>query len=261
MLQNVVIDACAKCCVQFCAAQDKIRLWIEPVSVAEQFTVVPTFVSIYYDRNWLGLWLYVHSESNEHVQNSAAYVGYVVKDKWWRHLVNIDIVAIGIDRHFRAVHVTSSGSARDIAIMAMTIALIGGTAATNAFDHSFQNTSWYFQFVCQKLTVNNFVNTAYGWFATASTHKILNTITSQSHLISVFAAWIDFFSFSHHYRPSCYIGMQLGPMWSPEMAFSKRGAALRLTKSIPTRLPHICAKFDDYSLIFFYLFRRKQVPK
>jgi len=41
-------------CAQFCAAQDKIRLWIEVESVAEHFTVIPTFVSIYYNRNWLG---------------------------------------------------------------------------------------------------------------------------------------------------------------------------------------------------------------
>jgi len=27
--------------------------------LAEYFTVVPTFVSIYYDRNWLGLQLYL----------------------------------------------------------------------------------------------------------------------------------------------------------------------------------------------------------
>lgn len=43
------------CCVQFCAAQDKIRLWIELESIADHFTVVPTFVTIYYDRNWLGV--------------------------------------------------------------------------------------------------------------------------------------------------------------------------------------------------------------
>jgi len=42
------------CEVQFCAAQDKVRFWIQLDSIVEQFTVVPTFVSIYYNRNWLG---------------------------------------------------------------------------------------------------------------------------------------------------------------------------------------------------------------
>jgi len=43
--------------VQLCAAADKVRVWIELESVAEHFTVVPTFVSIYYNRNWLGLYI------------------------------------------------------------------------------------------------------------------------------------------------------------------------------------------------------------
>ena len=40
--------------VQLVASTDHLWTWIDLYSLVDHFTIVPTFVSIYYDRNWLG---------------------------------------------------------------------------------------------------------------------------------------------------------------------------------------------------------------
>jgi len=40
--------------VQLAASTDHLRTWIDLYSLVDHFTIAPTFVGIYYDRNWLG---------------------------------------------------------------------------------------------------------------------------------------------------------------------------------------------------------------
>lgn len=39
---------------QFVAANDKLWFWVELFSFVDYFTIPPSFVAIYLDRNWLG---------------------------------------------------------------------------------------------------------------------------------------------------------------------------------------------------------------
>ena len=40
---------------KFIAAQDKLWFWLDIFSIVDYFTIPPSFVSIYLDRNWIGL--------------------------------------------------------------------------------------------------------------------------------------------------------------------------------------------------------------
>ena len=40
--------------VQLVASTDHLRTWVDLYSLVDHFTIVPTFVGIYYDRNWIG---------------------------------------------------------------------------------------------------------------------------------------------------------------------------------------------------------------
>lgn len=48
---------CANFYLQFVAANDKLLFWLEVFSFVDYFTIPPSFVAIYLDRNWLGKWL------------------------------------------------------------------------------------------------------------------------------------------------------------------------------------------------------------
>jgi len=39
---------------QLVASTDHLLTWIELHSIVDHFTIVPTFVGIYYDVNWMG---------------------------------------------------------------------------------------------------------------------------------------------------------------------------------------------------------------
>ena len=41
--------------LQFVAANDKLWFWLELFSFVDYFTIPPSFVAIYLDRNWLGM--------------------------------------------------------------------------------------------------------------------------------------------------------------------------------------------------------------
>ncbi|RNA42805.1 calcium-activated potassium channel slowpoke-like [Brachionus plicatilis] len=41
--------------IRFVAAQDKLWFWLDIYSIVDYFTIPPSFVSIYLDRNWIGL--------------------------------------------------------------------------------------------------------------------------------------------------------------------------------------------------------------
>ncbi|CAF0827923.1 unnamed protein product [Brachionus calyciflorus] len=41
--------------IRFVAAQDKLWFWLDIFSIVDYFTIPPSFVSIYLDRNWIGL--------------------------------------------------------------------------------------------------------------------------------------------------------------------------------------------------------------
>ncbi|KAL8592728.1 hypothetical protein ACOMHN_037668 [Nucella lapillus] len=41
--------------IRFVAANDKLWFWLELFSFVDYFTIPPSFVAIYLDRNWLGL--------------------------------------------------------------------------------------------------------------------------------------------------------------------------------------------------------------
>ena len=41
---------------QFVAANDKLLFWLEIFSFVDYFTIPPSFVAIYLDRNWLGMY-------------------------------------------------------------------------------------------------------------------------------------------------------------------------------------------------------------
>jgi len=40
--------------VQLVASKDRLWTWIELYSLVDHFTIVPTFVGIYYNTNWIG---------------------------------------------------------------------------------------------------------------------------------------------------------------------------------------------------------------
>lgn len=40
---------------KFIAAEDKLWFWLDIYSIVDYFTIPPSFVSIYLDRNWIGL--------------------------------------------------------------------------------------------------------------------------------------------------------------------------------------------------------------
>ena len=42
---------------QLVASTDHLRTWVDLYSLVDHFTIVPTFVSIYYDSNWIGLYI------------------------------------------------------------------------------------------------------------------------------------------------------------------------------------------------------------
>lgn len=41
--------------VKFIAAHDKVLMWVDMYSIVDHLTIVPTFVGVYYDHNWLAL--------------------------------------------------------------------------------------------------------------------------------------------------------------------------------------------------------------
>jgi len=60
---SVGLDYCNAVCVQFIAASEKLSFLIELFSLVDYFTIPPSFVAIYLNRNWLGQSLspsYIH---------------------------------------------------------------------------------------------------------------------------------------------------------------------------------------------------------
>ena len=49
-----VIISCF-CCLQFVAAPEKLSFLVEIYSLVDYFTIPPSFVAIYLNRNWLGM--------------------------------------------------------------------------------------------------------------------------------------------------------------------------------------------------------------
>jgi len=50
---NSCVCVCV-CCVQFIAASEKLSFLVELFSLVDYFTIPPSFVAIYLNRNWLG---------------------------------------------------------------------------------------------------------------------------------------------------------------------------------------------------------------
>jgi len=47
--------------VQLVASTDLLRTWVDLYSLVDHFTIVPTFVGIYYNTNWIGEQCYYSS--------------------------------------------------------------------------------------------------------------------------------------------------------------------------------------------------------
>jgi len=45
--------------VQLVASTDHLRTWIDLYSLVDHFTIVPTFVGIYYNTNWIGQHIHI----------------------------------------------------------------------------------------------------------------------------------------------------------------------------------------------------------
>ena len=43
--------------VKFVASTDHLLTWIDLYSLVDHFTIVPTFVGLYYDTNWIGQYM------------------------------------------------------------------------------------------------------------------------------------------------------------------------------------------------------------
>ena len=40
--------------LKFCASAEKLHMWVDLFSLVDHFTIGPTFVCIFLDKNWLG---------------------------------------------------------------------------------------------------------------------------------------------------------------------------------------------------------------
>lgn len=70
---------CANFYLQFVAANDKLLFWLEVFSFVDYFTIPPSFVAIYLDRNWLGKWLRSDTRLTNQTPCSPQYLANQLK--------------------------------------------------------------------------------------------------------------------------------------------------------------------------------------
>ena len=57
LFSNYFEDLLCDVVVQMAASTDHLRTWVDLYSLVDHFTILPTFIGVYYDKNWIGLYI------------------------------------------------------------------------------------------------------------------------------------------------------------------------------------------------------------
>lgn len=99
---------CANFYLQFVAANDKLLFWLEVFSFVDYFTIPPSFVAIYLDRNWLGKWLRSDTRLTNQTPCSPQYLANQLKSLFNIWPTNSNIPSFSITNQLRPVNTIES---------------------------------------------------------------------------------------------------------------------------------------------------------